>query len=391
MLCVKGVFKMKFDKIMIIGLVVLLLSPVAILLSINEHFVLENQYSITDYRSRGIVVENGVAYIAGDNVLEAVSIDDPNFMFQFGKIETQGDIVGLFKSGNLVYLPYETGGFTIIDVTNVLNLISVGNYSSSSTIWDIFVSGTKAYLPVADAGLDIVDVTNPSNISLVGSYHDGSNGTDRIFVEGSIAYLGEASNGLKIIDISNSSNPQLLGQYDKNIRDIFVKDNIAYLALTDGLEFSGVEIVDMEDPTDPKLLSRIEIPTYDIFVKNEFVYIPVKYEQLVVYDISKLESPRRVGQYPFPSKYPVSRGNIVFSLENRIYLCTQNLNIINQELTKLDLSDNGIRTTILVAFLGVIVILISLYRDRSEKNSIDYYLKLYKAKKAKLKHQDNIQ
>ncbi|MHA2388430.1 MAG: LVIVD repeat-containing protein, partial [Candidatus Hodarchaeales archaeon] len=292
---------MKLDKIMIIGIIFLLISPINLLFSLNHNLVRVGEVNINEYEPVGIIVEDNVAYIAGNNILEIVSVGDPNFMFQLGRTVTNGSISGIYKENELIYVASGNNGFEIIDVTNVLDPFSIGTHYDLITVRDIFVIANTAFLAVEGAGLHILNVTDPINVSLIGSYHDSTDHATKIYVENSIAYLGEYSNGLKIIDISDPSNPHLLGHYDKTIYDIHVKDNIAYLVLSEGEEFSGIEIVDMTDPTTPRLISRIPIQTYGIHLSNQFIYIPIEYEELVLYDISNSEKPRKTSQYPFPS------------------------------------------------------------------------------------------
>jgi hypothetical protein len=383
---------MKLDRIMIIGLLFLLISPVNLILSGNNNLVRVGQYQIQDYSPSGIIVDDSVAYIAGSNFLELVSVNDPTFQFRFGILETQGIVSSIFKDNNLIYLASGAVGFEIINVTNVIDPHSLGHYHQNITIWDIFVSNNIAYLPREGTGLEIINVTNPLSISQLGTYEDNTTYASRIFVEGTIAYLGESTGGLKILDVSDPTNPQLITNYAKTIHDIIIRDSIAFLVVqSDVNDFWGLEIVDMTDPTTPTLLSTFEYQTYDISISQNYAYLTKKNEEVAILDITNPSAPKRIAQYQFSSNVWMSIGNLVSAHENYVYLCTGGstdaLNIINQDKTELTLNEASVAASIIFIFLGIFVVFISLYRDRMEKNSIDYYLKRYKAKKAKLKEE----
>jgi hypothetical protein len=371
---------------MIAGLIILLLSPLHLILALNSNLMRLGIHQIPDYDPIGIIVEENVAYLTGTNIFQIMSVNDPNFIFQLGRLELNGSASSLFKSGDRIYVPIGNDGFQIINVSNILTPISFGIYYNTSKVWDIFVSDWIAYVPVDGVGLDILNVTDPKNVTLLGSYHDGAPYATQIYVDNTIAYLGESNNRLKILDISNPTNPQLIGYYEKIIYDIYVKDSIAYLVSTDDEGFWGIEIVDMSNPSAPALLSQISLKTYDIFVSQDYIYTPIEYDEVIVFDVSDMENPKRVGQYPFPSRFPIPRGDIIYNQQNYIYLCTSGttgyLHIIDQDKTALVLRESGITYFILTILVGVITILISRFRERSEKNSIDYYLRLYQEKKA---------
>ncbi|MHA1947811.1 MAG: LVIVD repeat-containing protein [Candidatus Hodarchaeales archaeon] len=386
---------MKLDRIMIIGLFFLLISPINLILSGDNNLVRVGQYQIQDYSPAGIIVDNSVAYIAGSNFLELVSVNDLTFLFRLGRIETQSIVSGIFKANDLIYVASGVHGFEIINVTNVLGPVSLGHYYQNFTIWDVFVSNNIAYLPREGTGLEIINVTDPLSVKQIGVYEDNTTYADRIFVEGSIAYLGESTGGLKILDVSDPANPQLITHYNKNIYDVFVKNSIAYLVVQSDVNgFRELEIVNMTDPTTPTLLSTFEYQTYDIFVSQNYAYLTKNNEEVAVLDITNPSAPKRISQYEFSSNTWMSIGNLVSAHENFIYLCTggstYDLTIINQDQTEISLNEIGVTSSVLFILLGVFSIFISLFRDRTEKNSIDYYLKRYKAKKANLKEEKEI-
>lgn len=151
---------------------------------------------------------------------------------------------------------------------------------------DVKVDGTVAGLAndgVADeddpdhatnpAGVTFYDVTDPAAPTELSFYDAVDSGIHNHFIKGDHAYLcvnesGEATFSkarMEILDISDATNPKKVGEWRlkdhhpdmamtgiNNIHDIYVQDDLAYMAWWD----AGVVVANVSDPTAPRAVAH---------------------------------------------------------------------------------------------------------------------------------------
>jgi hypothetical protein len=160
--------------------------------------------------------------------------------------DDSGEAIGLFVSGNYVYVADGTDGLEIIDITDPSNPTEVGSYyNDSGEAYEVCVSGDYAYVADGSDGLEIIDISTPSSPTKVGSYYDGED-VFCVAIKSSYVYIGDGG-GLKVLDVSTPSSPTKVHEAlsEGGCIDVLVVGDFLY---TIG---SGYFIHDISTPSTP--------------------------------------------------------------------------------------------------------------------------------------------
>lgn len=183
----------------------------------------------------------------------------------------------------------------------------------------MYLSGKYVYITRSKSNIrwiDIIDISSPDKPSLIKSFNNFSpyNIKDRfdeindIFISNNLLYLA-LSSGLGIIDISDPKKPMLVSHY--NIRDkggyhadgIYVVDNYLFL----GTQRLGVLIFDISNPRKPIMVNSYkqlindmggDAFIEDIYIYDNYAYILAidEFNKFVILDISNKTKPELVFQ-----------------------------------------------------------------------------------------------
>ncbi len=207
---------------------------------------------------------------------------------------------------NYAYVANWTGGWSsiikIIDISNPINPILKGNYTSSPIASDVQIVGNYAYVVSGDpATLQITDISNPADPtfkSAITFYQDVPNDVE---VVGNLAYVACNVSGLHIIDISNPTNPTHKANYRTG--DLYsgyalgvqVVGKYAYVAAFD----LGLEIIDISNPTAPTLKGKYDTLGIadDVQIVGNYAYLADRGSGLQIIDISNPSNPTLKGSY----------------------------------------------------------------------------------------------
>ncbi|NGX43183.1 MAG: Serine/threonine-protein kinase PknH [Chlamydiae bacterium] len=217
-----------------------------------------------------------------------------------GSYNTPGWALGFALSNNYAYMADHSGGFQIIDVSNVVNPTLAGSYNTPSWAYDVALSGNYSYVVDRDFGLQIIDVSNVANPTLAGSY-DTPGWAVGIAVSGTYAYVADYSGGgLQIIDVSNVTNPTLAGFYNTpgNAWSVALSGNYAYMA---DWGF-GLQIIDVSNVTNPTFAGSYDTPgnARGVAVSGTYVYLADESYGLQIIDVSNVTNPTLAGSYDTP-------------------------------------------------------------------------------------------
>lgn len=171
---------------------------------------------------------------------------------------------------NIIYLtadsPYASSpDFYIIDAVDRLNPIIISSLNTGPGLNSLEIAGPYSY--VANSGttaqlqiIDLHDRTTPLLISKFKLPLPQASTTPpfgvSIFFSRGFIYLGTTKwdgNEFNIIDVTNPHAPFLVGSFETNtlVNDIYIEDDIAYLATSDARQ---MRILDISDKTNPRLL-----------------------------------------------------------------------------------------------------------------------------------------
>jgi len=204
--------------------------------------------------------------------------------------------------GNYAYVADYMNGLVIVDISNPVNPVTVGNHPSriegytAAAAIGVAVSGDYAYVANCYDDLYVIDVTDPTNPTLAATYDTGDYAY-AVTISGEYAYISSLWNGMNIVDISDPTNPGFVGNYDTDdaVEDVAISDSYAYIADRS----DGVIIIDISDPANPSFVDSCDTPSdaNTIVVSGNHAYVADEDNGLVVIDVSNPATPAIVGHY----------------------------------------------------------------------------------------------
>lgn len=206
--------------------------------------------------------------------------------------------------------PNMTGNWTEPTVIGSIDIVSnEGATDIDTRLYKIYMTtNPSAYL---SEDFYVIDVSNPSSPYIVSKIHTG-NGLVALRVTERYAFAANRSvNGqLQIIDISNPAEPEVKVNFkipvppdveavsctDGYGKSIFLKNNVVYLGLNKTDKCPEFNIIDISDPLNPEYLGGWEADTSinDIYVRDNVAYLATPWakdssdlkENLSILDIS---------------------------------------------------------------------------------------------------------
>jgi hypothetical protein len=148
---------------------------------------------------------------------------------------------------------------------------------------------------VADAGsgLQILDISNPVSPVILGNV-DTPGSARAVVVAGAVAYVADWDSGLQVIDISNPTAPTIVGSVDTpgSAGGVAVSGTLVYVA-----DYRGVQIIDVSNLTSPMIVGTVNVigDTYGVAVDGRTAYVAAGNYGLQVFDVSTPVSPIRLG------------------------------------------------------------------------------------------------
>ncbi len=212
-------------------------------------------------------VQGDYAYVAarraGFQIFEVKNPAQPKCV---ANVYTMGETRGVYVDGHLAYLTMAsfstsgcstdaTGQLLIVDISNPVQPVRLGDYHLSGPGESVTVAGKYAYVASGDAGMQVVDVSDPAkpigicDVSPVGY-------ANSVAVRGNYALLAAAGDGVQVVDVSNPAKPVLAGNYStSDARDLFLAGQFAYVADAG----AGLIILDVTKPEQPVLAGGYQV------------------------------------------------------------------------------------------------------------------------------------
>ncbi|MBI5215551.1 MAG: hypothetical protein HY960_07335 [Ignavibacteriae bacterium] len=201
-------------------------------------------------------------YVTRSNGLQIVDILLPDSLEQLSFFPTSGDAEKVTVSGNKAYLACGYAGLWIIDISDVLRPVALGNINTGGFMTDVLVSGNYAYTvnyPFYENdttdGVWIIDIQNPQMPNIVSHYiginrYSGNSGPNSLAISGTTLFMTQVAttqndySTLELININQPTHPLRAGVYDNNnsaiTYHVSVLDSFAYLAIGN----RGLKIID---------------------------------------------------------------------------------------------------------------------------------------------------
>ncbi len=272
------------------------------------------------------VVRGSYAYAfdCGDNMY-IYDISDPTHPVEKRIHHIGGYTRDIKLSGNYAYLALGYSGLTVMDISNPLSPVVIGNCPTIDA-WGVYVNGNYAYIAGNEGGLHIIDISNPASPTRVGnwSWVNGNNYTYGVYVRDNHAYLADSNHGLIVLDIANPATPTLLtsDSIPINSSNVFIKDDYLYIEI----KMEGFYIYNVSDPTAPQLVKTISLGSMYNLKINQDKAFAASIVDITVYDIS---NPSSAADLPVIGKFHIPNG--IFSIcvvNNLIYAAARKLIIL---------------------------------------------------------------
>lgn len=217
---------------------------------------------------RDIVINDGIAYLATEQGLDILSLDDPVHPQRLGLLGVDGlgeQIAVWDRYAYLTTVQYACGYFlcifiydmTVVDIADMALPVSVSHLTLPTPPHDMAVDETTLYMGTWNE-INTVDVSDPTNprpgdkISTPGCAW----GVER---SGQYLYIADCAAGMRIIDVSNPTEPLEAGFYDDMMftpKDITIEDGRAYIP--QGVD--GLLILDIVSPTELEVVGSYTGP-----------------------------------------------------------------------------------------------------------------------------------
>jgi hypothetical protein len=179
-----------------------------------------------------------------------------------------------------------------------------GSFPELADIQNMAVVGDLGFAALNGNKLRIIDLSNVSQPVTLGEYLLGSSEEviTGIVVEDHFVYVVVPYKGLRIWDISDLSRPVLAGRYDMPWTipvGLVLKNNVVYIAAGESAKPDKLEIIDVSEPQNPSLIGTYEAVSMitEMSIVGNFIFLTDGVEGLQVIDISKPASPLLVGSY----------------------------------------------------------------------------------------------
>lgn len=253
------------------------------------------------------------ALVAGSNSpVLFVDVSDPANPQPAYELSAPGHVCDIEIKDNLAFLAESDFGLQIVDLSNPLAPVTVGNYETEEGFYSVDVQNQYAFL--SGPGIYVIDINNSSNptlmdslllyqsnhIAVEGNYiyavHYGwevayldsyelRNDTTLIFhhsmnlnsvasaveVDGQNLIVALWSGLVKIFDLSLYPNEISRYASDYGFNDIFVEGDVIYAADWGG----GIKIINIRDPLNPSSMAEYDLVASAMNVReaNGMIYV----------------------------------------------------------------------------------------------------------------------
>ncbi len=253
--------------------------------------LLEDSFS----ESRDVVVSGNTAYVSAYlEGLAVVDVTDPSDPAHISTLSTFDSASDVAIRENHVYLTDFFGGLLVYDISLPQEPQLVGWYTSIERASQVVLGVNHLYLTDSEnERVDILDISNPQHPRRLSTYNPNRSVHFAIEHE-HIMYVSLGSFGMHIVNVENPFNPTFAGIVDRQISELFVRENLLFTA---DLTF---EVYDVSDPETPLLLSSLELPTsaFSFTILESLALVTTLDDGLIAIDIVDPLNPHILHNYP---------------------------------------------------------------------------------------------
>ncbi|HUT82568.1 MAG TPA: hypothetical protein VMZ29_15330 [Candidatus Bathyarchaeia archaeon] len=243
-----------------------------------------------------------VNFITTNFALENPIVDNSLIIANFnlrkiGQFTGANEIVDVEIIGNLALLADQAQGLLIANISNYNSITLLDSYiDNDNSVYDITIQDHFAYLAHGYSGLKIIDFSNPENLVEIGGFNDGGLAW-KIFLKENIVFVVDRLQGIEILNVTNKNDPIKIGLYEGQPYDVYVRDDLAFVAA--GIN-KGLEIVDISNLATPKKIGETEVyfeDTVGVFAQDDYVFTANREKGMKIIKVNRVRHPKVVAEY----------------------------------------------------------------------------------------------
>ena len=311
--------------------------------------------------------------------LDILSVANPGNPTRISSVFLDAFAEEVIVSNNIAFVACYDEGVYAIDITNPAEPIILGLYVSPTTYHtynDLAILGNLLYVANGYAGVEIVDISNPSIPILLNSFTPGYGNANGIEIQGNFAYVVDGTYELAIFDISSSIHPSPLRSLTTYIwgpREVVASGDYLFVVNL----YDGFSIVDIKKPSQAEIILHYNLDDYSFHFRHldiwgEYVYLTNSYDGLFVFDCTDVTNPVLVQRYTSTDYFYE-----VCVYNNFVYLANgyNGVKIFTANKTRV----NGYEIPIIAIFITMSLLLSHLYKNkkRNEKQCNFLFLSIY--------------
>lgn len=245
---------------------------------------------------------------AGRAGLRVISIANPGRRTEVGSYIAPGDTRGVYVADSYAYvvstLREDSGSFgvlTVLSVSDPAHPVPLGTIMEPGMARDVCVAGGYAYVAAGPAGLWVISVADPANPTTVSRTLTPGDALGA-FVDGQYAYVAAGPAGLRVFSIADPARPAEVGvvEIEGEARKVRVVNGRAYVAAGQG----GLQVISVFDPTRPLAEGAYQSPAdaLGVYATDFYQYVASTDAGLLILRCSKCNEPPT--PTPTPSRTP---------------------------------------------------------------------------------------
>ncbi|MBP8123643.1 MAG: hypothetical protein KBG20_12315 [Caldilineaceae bacterium] len=256
------------------------------------------------YSTNRVQISGNYAYIVGSFNLQVAQLTDPKNPQKIAdfRIDSTGIALDVLIDGHTLYLPLDTTGVRILDISNPASPQPLGLLARGlSPPHTLALAGSHLLVASIMGGVRIADVSLPGSPVYTSAFRSIGWARNLAIVDDFI-YMAEGGRGLWILEsakINEGLGAAHFIDLENAALDITVSGHHVFIA---GGK-AGIKILDATDPANPTLVATHDTPgsAWQIAIVGSNAYIADYDGGLRILDISDIARPVEVGSIPPPS------------------------------------------------------------------------------------------
>lgn len=190
-------------------------------------------------------------------------ITDPTNPVELVHQPTDGICINISIYGDYAFICDSAGGFSVWDISDILNPRLTGSLNPPGLIRDICPYNDQYFFAMAeDYGIDIIDYSDPENLALENYIFTGGEPSFAV-VQDNWLYISLGVAGLGVYDVTNPLDPEYQlnwNTFGGNANGLTLMDNGEYLAVADFN--NGTHVLDLTFPNIPSWVATVSDSTF---------------------------------------------------------------------------------------------------------------------------------